>query len=1151
MRITNGAIARYPMIFAFMFIILLLGLRSYIQLPRESSPDVKIPWVMVIAPYAGTSPEDMENLVTRKLEQQLKGVEDLKEMTSSSSYGMSVITMEFESKVDMSDALQSVRDRVELAKPDLPTDPRNDLVVQEISASDAFPVMQVNLAGDIDLFLLKKTGEDLQEELEQIKGVLGVDLVGGIENEVQVDVDPEKLAYYDLALLDVQDAVALQNMTIPGGKLSLGMYDYQVRVPGEVERVEEILDFVINPGIDPPVYVRDVATVRFGVKDRETISRVGGRDAVTLVVKKRSGENIIEIAEEVLVTIERLKPTFPAGTEVTVVADQSVEIKRYVNELENNILSGLILVVVVLLAFFGIRNALFVGIAIPFSMLITFIVLAGLGITLNMVVLFSLILALGMLVDNAIVIVENIYRHRGQGKTLIEAAEFGTAQVSGAVIASTLTTICAFGPMVFWPGIMGEFMKYLPITVVITLASSLLVAMIFNPVLCSRFMGSPRTETEKKLLGDKLIDIGQRSYRPILEWALAHRFVMMLGMNLVFIGVFLLFGQFNAGVELFPDTEPKYANVNIEAPSGTRIELTDHYAEIVEQEVIGVPDLKAYVTSVGTPIDQQGAGGSLPSHEGSITIEFVDMAERSSSTRDSLEKLRERLANFTGARITVKKMEEGPPTGAPVNIEISGDDFNVLGEIAAEVKDRIRNIPGLVDIIDNYDRSLPELRVIPDVDKAGRYGLRTFDIAGTIRTALHGSETAKYRVGEDEYDIVVRYLQPFRGKVEDIENATVFFEGKTIPVSAFAHTEFGTGLAAVHRIDARRVVTVSADVAGGYNANALLAEVQKTLAEYSLPPAYTLDYTGESEDQKEASDFLSNAFLIAIMLIFVVLVSQFSSVTVPAVILFSVILSLMGVFTGLMITQTPFGIIMTGVGVISLAGIVVNNAIVLLDYIIQLRKRGMDKTEAIVQAGMTRFRPVILTALTTILGLIPLTTGLAIDFGALTHGNFGRVLVIGGESSQWWGPMGVAVIWGLAVATFLTLVVVPVMYSTLEPIKRSFGEYWAKVYSKEYFVFKGRVHRTKFWSFFAWNLVLSLVLMSLEGLSGRQGILTVPFSLVAFLPTLGLSVRRLHDSGRAGWWILVPVLGMVLLLWPGSAGENSYGPRPQKCENGK
>ena len=1038
MRITNGAIRRYPMIFAFMFIILILGLKSYLGLPRESSPDVKIPFVMVMAPYAGTSPEDMENLVTRKLEQQLKGVEDLKEMTSSSSYGMSVITMEFLSKVDMSDALQSVRDRVELAKPDLPTDPRNDLVVQEVSASDLFPVMQVNLAGDIDLFLLKKIGEDLQEELEQIKGVLGVDLVGGIENEVQVDVDPEKLAYYDLALLDVQDAVALQNMTIPGGKLSLGVYDYQVRVPGEVETVEEILDFVVNPGIDPPVYVRDVATVRFGVKDRETISRVGGRDAVTLVVKKRSGENIIEIAEEVQGTIERLKPTFPAGVEVSVVADQSVEIKRMVSELENNILSGLILVVVVLLAFFGVRNAIFVGIAIPFSMLISFIVLAAMGITLNMVVLFSLILALGMLVDNAIVIVENIYRHRGKGKTSDEAAGIGTAQVAGAVIASTLTTICAFGPMVLWPGVMGEFMKYLPITLVITLSSSLLVAMIFNPVLCSRFMGVPRAEGEKMLLGDKLIAMGQRTYRPVLTWSLSHRFPVIMGMNLLLFLVFILFLKFNAGVELFPDTEPKLANVNIDAPSGTRIEMTDHYAKIVEEQVAGLPDLKAYATSVGTPIGQQG-GGSLPSHQGSVTIEFVDMVDRGQSSQLSLDQLRERLSGFTGARLTVQKMEEGPPTGAPVNIEITGDDFNVLGEIAGEIQDRLRNITGLVDITDNYDRSLPELRVIPDVEKAGRYGLRTFDIAGTIRTALHGTEVSKYRVGEDEYDIIVRYLQPFRGKVEDVENATVFYEGNTIPLSAFARIEFGTGLAAITRIDARRVVTVSAEVGGGFNGNALLALVQEDLEDFELPPGYSLEYTGESEDQEEASEFIQNAFMIAIMLIFVVLVSQFSSVTVPVVILFSVILSLIGVLAGLMITHTPFGIIMTGVGVISLAGIVVNNAIVMLTYIIQLRERGMAKTEAIIHAGMTRFRPVILTAVTTILGLIPLTTGLAINFSALFSGNFSRAIVVGGESSQWWGPMGVAVIWGLTVATFLTLVVVPVMYSTLDPIKRFLG----------------------------------------------------------------------------------------------------------------
>ncbi|MFO7608366.1 MAG: efflux RND transporter permease subunit [Candidatus Krumholzibacteriia bacterium] len=1037
MKLTRGAIRRYPMIFAFMTIIVIMGVSSYLDLPRESSPDVKIPYVMVIAPYAGTSPEDMENLVTRKLEKELKGLEDLKEMTSSSSYGMSSITLEFESKVDMSDALQAVRDRIELAKPDLPVDPRNDLIVREVSAADAFPVMQVNLAGDIDLFVLKKMGEDLQEELEKIRGVLDIDLVGGIENEVQVDVDPEQLVYHGLALQDVQDAVALQNVTIPGGKLSLGVYDYQVRVPGEVESPAEILDFVVNPGVDPPVHLRDVATVTFGIKDRETISRVGGKDAVTLVVKKRSGENIIDIADEVRAAIERVRPTFPAGTEVTIVADQSVQIQQMVGELENNILSGLVLVVVVLLAFFGFRNAFFVGMAIPFSMLITFIVLGALGITLNMVVLFSLILALGMLVDNAIVIVENIYRQRGKGKDAEEAADFGATQVAGAVIASTLTTVCAFGPIAFWPGIMGEFMRYLPITVIITLSASLLVALVFNPVLCARFMAAPGQVRGAERLGDRFIALGLAGYRPTLRWALRHRFPVLLAVNLLLAVVVGLFVVFNAGVELFPDVEPQFAMVNVDAPSGTRIEVTDSYAAGLEDEVARIgDDLVAYVTAVGVPIDNQAGGGTLPSHQAQITMEFVDQEDRTVSSWDALEALRGRLAGFTGARLTVDRMEEGPPTGRPVNIEITGDDFDVLGELAARVTDEIRAIDGLVDITDNYDHALPELTVIPDVEKAGRFGLRTFDVAGTVRTALHGTEVAKHRVGEDEYDIVVRYRRPFRGKVEDVENTTVFYEGRTVPLSAFATTEFTTGLAAVHRIDGQRVVTVSGENAAGYNANSLLAEVRRALADLELPAGYSLAFTGESEDQEEASAFLEDAFSVAVMLIFVVLVSQFSSVTVPLIILSSVILSLIGVLTGLMVTRTPFGIIMTGVGVISLAGIVVNNAIVLLDYIIQLRGRGLEKHEAILRAGETRFRPVVLTAITTILGLIPLTTGLSLDFAALAGGRLGEVLIVGGESSQWWGPMGVAVIWGLAVATFLTLVVVPVMYSTLEPIKR-------------------------------------------------------------------------------------------------------------------
>lgn len=1034
MKITSGAIRRYPMIFAFIVIMTIMGFDSYWSLPRESSPDVKIPFVTVVAPYTGTSPADMENLVTRKLERELKGLPDLKEMTSSSFYGMSQIVLEFTSDVDMSDALQKVRDRVDLAKPELPEDTRDDLLVMEISSSD-WPILQINLAGDYDLFLLKKTGEDLQEAVEQIPGVLSADLVGGIENEVQVLVDPERLDFYGLGLVDVQDAIALQNLTIPGGKLSLGQYDYQVRVPGEVDAVEEILGFVVNPGVATPVYVRDVAAVTFGIKDRETISRVNGRDAVTLHIKKRSGENIIAIADEVRSVLARLEPTFPPGTEVSIVGDQSEDIREIVAELENNIISGLILVVAVLYVFMGFTNSLFVGAAIPFSMLISFIVLRGLGITLNMVVLFSLILALGMLVDNAIVIVENIYRHRGKGVGPVEAATRGADQVSAAVISSTLTTVAAFAPLIFWPGIMGEFMKYLPITVIVTLSASLLVALAFNPVFCARFMKEPRPGGGSTPLGDRLLRFGLDTYTPTLRWALRHKAVTLGGMVGIFVVVAALFAAFNHGVELFPNVEPNVAQVVLEAPSGTRIELADSYTRQVEAQVAAIGDLVAYNAAVGVATDGMGGGETAPSNQALVTLEFVDRVERSRSSRDALDDLRGRLASFTGATVTVEEMDMGPPTGKPVNIEISGEDFDVLGDLAAQIRGRIGGLSGLINIQDNYDNDLPEIELRPDVEKAARFGLQTWDIAGTVRTALHGAETAKYRIGEDEYDITVRYQQPFRRKVEDLKSATVFYEGQAIPISAFAAPTFKTALAAVRRIDGERTVTVSAEVAPGYNGNALLAQVRQELRDFRVPPGYQLAYTGESEDQEEAEVFLTDAFAVAIMLIFLVLISQFGSVTQPLIILSSVALSLIGVFAGLMVTGTAFGIIMTGVGVISLAGVVVNNAIVLIDYINQLRKRGLDVEEAIQRAGRTRFRPVILTAVTTILGLIPLTTGLSVDFGKLMHGQWNRVLLIGGESSEWWGPMGVAVIWGLAMATFLTLVVVPVMYAGIEESK--------------------------------------------------------------------------------------------------------------------
>lgn len=1039
MRITEISVGRSITVFTAMFMVTLMGWTAYWGLPRESNPDVKIPFVMVFAPYYGTTPRDMENLVTRKLENELKSVSDLHEMSSTSGDGVSTVVLEFNPDVEMVDVLQRTRDAVELAKPELPQDVREDLLVFELS-SDDWPIMNVIVSGDYDPVQLKKVGEDLQERIEDIKGVLEVDLSGGIEREVRIDVNPERLRFYELGLPDVQDAIVLQNIAMPGGELKIGAYDYQVRVPGEFETIQEIEEIVVNPAAPTPVYIRDVAKVSFGIKDRDTYARLNSTDAVSLAVKKRAGENILAISDGVHVAIEEMREIAPPGTRIQIVSDQSIMIRSMVSELQNNVLTGMLLVVAVLFLFLGFTNSLFVGVAIPFSMLTSFVVLRAIDYTLNMVVLFSLILALGMLVDNAIVIVENIFRHRVNGQGRVEAALNGTSQVSGAVVASTLTTISAFLPLVFWPGIMGEFMSLLPVTVIITLSASLLVALVFNPVLCSKFMRVPENPAEQKpRFGDRLMGLGHASYEPVLRLALRHKALTLILSVGALAGVFALFLKFNAGVELFPDTDPTYAYVRIEAPSGTHLELSDSFARTVEKAVAEVPELLAYVTEVGSGGGGDGGFstgvGAGPAHLGLVSMEFIPHEDRTGSSREALDDLRHALADFTGAKLYIEKQEDGPPAGKPVTIEISGDDFNELGRLADLIKAEIRSTPGLVDLQDDFDRGRPEVQIRPNVDKAGRYGLRTWDIANTIRTALQGLDVSKFRVGEDEYDIVIRFAGEARRNVEDLERLTVFHEGKSIPLGAFAAIEYTTGLGAIRRIDGQRVVTVSGDAALGHNGNAVLAQVQKRLADFHVPDRYFLSFAGESEDQEEAEAFLSEAFGIAIMLILLVMITQFTSLWIPFVIISSVVLSLIGVFIGLMVTRTPFGIIMTGVGVISLAGIVVNNAIVLLDYIVKLRARGMDKDEAIVQGGKTRFRPVILTAITTILGLIPLTTGLSIDFGRLFSGDFGIALIIGGESSQWWGPMGVAVIWGLAVATFLTLVIVPVMYGTIDPIK--------------------------------------------------------------------------------------------------------------------
>lgn len=1027
MKITNLSLNNKTSVFVLLFIVIIAGFVSYQNLPVESFPQIKQPVVIISVPYLGVAPSDMETLVAQPIENKLKEITKIKKMTSRSVEGFTTLTVEFETDIDIDEAVRKVREKVDQAKPDLPTD-IEEPIIQEINFEN-IPIMLVSIVGQQSLVRLKKIAEDLEDKFEQINGVLDVTISGGLEREVKVNLNPARLQYYNLGVNDVIDAIQQENTTIPGGSVESGNLKYTVRIPGEFNSIEEIKNVVVKTTNGFPIYIRDLADVEFGYKDQISYSRLDNQASVTLSIQKRSGENIIRIAEEVKQTLKNYEKKLPAKTHYVILADQSKDIRSMVNDLENNIIAGLLLVMGVLYFFMGGRNGLLVGIAIPFSMLLSFIAISMLGYTLNMIVLFSLILALGMLVDNAIVIVENIYRHHEEGKSLFKAAKEASSEVGLAVLTSTLTTLFAFSPLILWPGVVGEFMKYLPITLIITLSASLFVAFVFNPVLASSFM---KIEKKSKfLLGDRMLSTLVGRYEDTLKWALKNRWKTLVMAITGYILMFIIYGTFNHGVEFFPDLEPSQAWIKVEAPIGTRLGTSNEIVKKIEERISDTPDMENFVTEVGNVRDvfSFGAEGGSP-HKSQVTIDFVERHEREQNSFETLEKVKLKMEGIAGARIDVTKPQEGPPTGSAVEIQLKGEDFSILEGSATDVQKRIRNVEGLTELRDSFEKGKPELRIRIDREKAALLGLNTAQIASTIRTAVNGTEASEYRLGQDEYDITVRFSQDFRQSYTDLLNLTIFHEGQHIPLANFAIVEFSSGLSNINHVDGDRVITVTADAFGRSSAE-VLAEVKTRLVNYSLPEEYSLTYAGQDTEQKAASDFLARAFLIALLLIFFVLVTQFNSITLPFVIMISVILSFFGVFFGLLVTFKPFGIIMTGIGIISLAGVVVNNGIVLIDYIQQMRKKGMGKIEAIIHGGKVRLRPVILTAITTILGLIPLTAGINIDFIGLFRGDFSKFLQFGAESSQWWSNMGVAVIFGLLFATALTLVVVPVLYDML------------------------------------------------------------------------------------------------------------------------
>ena len=1099
-RLTSFAIDHRTSVILLFIIIAIAGIITYGGIPKESFPELEIPMIAVSTIYPGVSPADIETLVTRPIEDELNTIGDIKELTSTSVEGYSSVVAEFETTVDLAEALQKVREKVDLAKPELPED-AEDPAILEFNLEDV-PIMQVNLSGEYGLVRLKEIGEDLQDKIEQIPSILRVDLRGGLEREVKVDVDLAKLKFYGLALADVVEAIQTENVNIPGGTIDVGVFKYLVRIDGEFEDPAVIGDLVVTTEDGRPVYIRDVATVEFGFAERESYARLDGTPVVTLDIVKRTGQNIIETAEAVKAAVVEMEPLFPPTTVVKITSDMSEDIRMMVSSLENNVISGLLLIIGVLFFFLGLRTSVFVAISIPTSLLLSFLVLGVMGVSMNMIVLFSLILALGMLVDNAIVIVENIYRYLEEGWDRVTASKKATGEVAGPVIAATLTTLAAFGPLLFWPGIVGDFMGYLPLTLIITLSSSLFVALIIIPTLCAMFIRlddeprKPVTKTARRtIIGlaalfilivaglnwltavlfiltallavgahrlvlhrmerwfqDKGIPSWIRFYEKQLWWSLDHRAVVLAGAGGVLILTLLAFTRFNSGVEFFPESiPPKQVWVDVEGPVGTRAEVTNQVAAILEEQIKdfdGMVDAESVVTTVGAgggSLIQEGPGGPEAAR---VTIQFVDFQDRSLDAFETLAQMQGRVGKeLAGVEVTVDKMAEGAPTGNPVNLEIIGEDAGVLRALSDEVIRILEDdpvYPRLVGLESDMDEARPELSVLVDREKAALYGLSTSMVGMAVRGAINGVEAAKYRTGNDEYDIIVRLAPEWRSELNALEDLTVMNEGTPVPLVSVAEWAVGEGLGSIRRKDMDRVATVSSDVASGYNSNAVLAEVQATLTsfEQSLQPGYTIRYTGESQEQDEASAFLTTAFMMALALMGFILISQFNSIVKPVIIMSSVIMSTVGVFAGLMVFNMPFVIIMTGLGIISLAGIVVNNAIVLIDYIDILRKRdGMDRRKALVQGGKTRFRPVILTAATTALGLVPLAIGLNFDFFGL-YGSLAPELYWGGDQASWWGSMAVAVIVGIMFATFLTLILVPVMYSLVDDFTAFFRRHF-------------------------------------------------------------------------------------------------------------
>ena len=1104
-------------------IITISGFLAYRAMPAESFPEVVQPTIFIGTPYPGNSPVDMERLITRPLEKQLNTISGVDKIKSTSVQGFSSIEVRFDFKVGVDEALRKVKDKVDAVQSsadfpkDLPADPN----IFELNIAELQPIMNINLSGEFTADQLEDYAKHLEEKIEDIPSIASVDLRGVDDKEVEIAVDLQKMENLDISFNGISDAIKYENMSVSGGDLLVDGYRRNIRVLGEFESMQDIENIIVKQEKGAIVYLRDIATVKFTNVDRESYAREFKNPVVSLDVKKRSGENLIKVSASINEVIaEARKSYFPKNLALSVTNDQSNRTKNQVGELENSIIFGIILVVLVLTFFLGLRNALFVGIAIPLSMLLSFLILNSLGVTLNFMVLFGLVLALGMLVDNGIVIVENIYRFRTLGYSAKEASMLGSGEVAMPIISSTATTLAAFLPLALWPGLIGEFMKFLPLTLIVVLGSSLFVALVVNPALASRYMKLEadvvnRPKWTKIGAGLTVVGLilnlalGFTTWGNLLFWPgiltliylwgiepLTNKFMAgglprlerwyegkvqkilsknnaaktLLATVGLFVLSFILMAVIPPKVVFFPDNQPNLANIYIEMPVGTDIEETNRITKEMEDQIEGLlkvyeypVDGKPYNYMVESVIAQVGKGTSDPNegpanqatpNKAKVVVAFREMKYRLDAegnrvaSADVLNLLRDNISTIPGVLIAVEKDQNGPPQGAPINIELSGDNYEELLVAAEGLRKTLVNsrIKGYDELKIDVAGDKPELPIVVDRAKARSLGVSTGQIGDALRTALFGKEISRYKEGESDYPINIRFDDRFRFNLESLMNQKITFRDqssgriKQVPISSIATPSKTATFTAVKRNDLNRVITVYSGIEEGANANLIIAEMQQLLKNYELPKGVALDFTGQQEEQAKELGFLSGALLIAVFLIFLIMVGQFNSARIPFLILTTVILSFIGVLLGLLIFRMDFVIIMTMIGIISLAGVVVNNAIVLADYgthLINRRKADLgldenvplpeaDLAPVLAEAGRTRLRPVLLTAITTVLGLIPLATGMNLDFFSLITNN-DPMIYFGGDTVAFWGPISWTVIFGLTFAPFLTLVIMPVL----------------------------------------------------------------------------------------------------------------------------